>query len=96
MCPHYEKCGGCQFMNMKYSAQLDIKKQMVVNSMQRIGGFDDFSIDGIRKGITKISEVYRFMNAEENLKFVYPVADHNFPQEIREESYEFIDSYLKK
>lgn len=40
VCPHFEKCGGCQLQHMAYSAQLDFKRQLVKNCLKKIGGLD--------------------------------------------------------
>lgn len=39
-CPHYPKCGGCQFRHMTYAAELDAKRQRVEDALHRIGGLD--------------------------------------------------------
>lgn len=39
-CAVYEKCGGCQLQHMKYQAQLDFKRQLVKNTLKKIGGLD--------------------------------------------------------
>lgn len=36
-CPIYEKCGGCQLQHYSYEAQLQWKRQHVVDSLTRIG-----------------------------------------------------------
>ncbi len=36
-----DKCGGCQWQSMDYSAQLRAKQQQVVDAFTRIGGFAD-------------------------------------------------------
>ena len=38
-CPHYtrDKCGGCQLQHMTYDAQLDAKRAIIRDSLQRIG-----------------------------------------------------------
>lgn len=55
----------------------------------------NFSIEGVRKGINHVREVYRFLDSEDHLKIVYPQASHDFPSDIREDAYRFIDKYLK-
>lgn len=40
-CKHFEECGGCTFQNMSYKDQLSLKKQFVIDSFERIGGFEN-------------------------------------------------------
>ena len=40
VCPHFEKCGGCQLQHAAYSAQLDFKRQLVSNCLKKIGGLE--------------------------------------------------------
>lgn len=39
-CPHYPKCGGCQYRHMTYAAELESKRQRVEDALHRIGGVD--------------------------------------------------------
>ena len=55
----------------------------------------NFSIEGVRKGISRVKQVYRFMGAPGNVVLSCPDAGHDFPPEAREEAYRFIDSFLK-
>lgn len=61
------------------------------NSPLKDGNFD---VEGVRKGVTAASEVYRFLDAEQNLQVRYPDAGHDFPTEVRLEAYRFIDRIL--
>ena len=54
----------------------------------------NFEVAGVRKGISAALEVYRFLNAEENLQVRYPEAGHDFPREVRLQSYRFTDNAL--
>jgi len=36
-CPVFERCGGCQWQNCDYQAQLGFKKQIVIDALERIG-----------------------------------------------------------
>lgn len=36
-CPIFEQCGGCQLQHLNYEAQLHHKRQLVVDSLERIG-----------------------------------------------------------
>ncbi|OPY85243.1 MAG: 23S rRNA (uracil-C(5))-methyltransferase RlmCD [Syntrophus sp. PtaU1.Bin208] len=40
-CPHYERCGGCQYQHMTYDHQLDLKKRQVGEAFVRIGKVPD-------------------------------------------------------
>jgi len=38
-CPHFGRCGGCQYQHMAYAAQLRAKQKQVADLMERLGGF---------------------------------------------------------
>lgn len=44
-CPYYYTCGGCQLQHMKYEAQLDFKRQRVIDCFERIGGFTGINVE---------------------------------------------------
>ena len=46
-CPVFGLCGGCQFQNLGYSAQLREKENVLRETVERIGGFRDVRIDTI-------------------------------------------------
>lgn len=37
-CKLYEQCGGCQLQHLSYAAQLVLKRQQVIDALERIGG----------------------------------------------------------
>ena len=39
-CPHFGKCGGCDFRHLSYEEELWLKARRVHDAMTRIGGFD--------------------------------------------------------
>lgn len=47
VCPHFGKCGGCALQHMKYDAQLKMKKQIVCDSLRKIGGFSDVEVQDV-------------------------------------------------
>lgn len=64
-CPVSEKCGGCTFRHMNYSAELAVKDKLVRDAFLRIGGFKDIPFEEICGGDTD-----RYRN-----KAQYPVAE---------------------
>ena len=52
---------------------------------------DDFNVEGVKAGIEKAKEAYRFLNAEDRLQVRYPVINHDFPPTIRQEAYQLVD-----
>ncbi|MEL6384065.1 MAG: 23S rRNA (uracil(1939)-C(5))-methyltransferase RlmD [Cyanobacteria bacterium J06626_18] len=44
-----DKCGGCQWQPVAYTAQLAAKEQQVIDALRRIGGFSDITVDPILK-----------------------------------------------
>ena len=45
VCPHFYKCGACSLLNMDYGAQLKLKRQIVKDALERIGGFTGIVVD---------------------------------------------------
>ena len=43
-CPIYAECGGCQLQHLDYPAQLQLKREQVVNAVERIGGLTGVTI----------------------------------------------------
>src|SRR5438132_14326348 len=46
-CPYFGRCGGCDFQQLNYEAQLAAKVEMIRDCLRRIGGIEsipDFSV----------------------------------------------------
>ena len=65
-CPIYFECGGCQLQHMKYSAQLEIKRQIIVDAIERIGKLRDIEI-------FETLGMENFLSARINLKLLSAV-----------------------
>lgn len=50
-CPYFEECDGCTLQSLKYQAQLDLKRNSVLNAVNRIGGesISDIEIIGMEE-----------------------------------------------
>jgi 23S rRNA (uracil1939-C5)-methyltransferase len=44
-CKYFGTCGGCKWQHVGYAAQLDFKRQHVIDALERIGGFDDVVVN---------------------------------------------------
>jgi len=52
---------------------------------------DNFSVEGVKKGISEAKKVYHLLKAEKNIQVRYPDCEHDFPANIRLEAYHFLD-----
>lgn len=44
-CKHFGVCGGCRWQHVDYQAQLDFKRQHVIDALEHIGGFKDIQVN---------------------------------------------------
>ncbi len=65
ICPVFSKCGGCSMQAVSYAAQLEHKKDKVLQVLRRIGGFENAEITSV----TGSSPYYNYRN-----KAQFPVA----------------------
>lgn len=57
ICPYYTNCGGCDLMHMNYNAQLDFKRNKVINTLKKFAKFDIKVND-----IIAADEIYNYRN----------------------------------
>lgn len=60
-----DKCGGCQWQHIDYGYQLDAKRHLVVQALERIGGFTQPPVEAVLGGASGLA--YRN-------KVTYPIA----------------------
>ncbi len=56
----------------------------------------NFEVSGVRKVVEVVRGAYAIRDAEENLEALYPDSGHDFPDEIRQQAYRWLDGQLKK
>jgi fermentation-respiration switch protein FrsA (DUF1100 family) len=56
---------------------------------------DNFAVEGVRDCVAAAEPVYRLHGASVNLEAVYPGAGHDFPPDVRQRAYAFIDRHLR-
>ncbi|MBU5347912.1 23S rRNA (uracil(1939)-C(5))-methyltransferase RlmD [Paenibacillus lautus] len=65
-CPIYDQCGGCQLQHMSYAGQLEWKRQLVVDNLERIGklrvvreaeGAGETRVDDERSGTDGVGDI---------------------------------------
>lgn len=56
---------------------------------------DNFSVEGVRKAEVELRKLYDLLGAASSLRIEYPDCGHDFPPEMREAAYVFIDRVLR-
>ena len=59
-------------------------------------GDTNFAVEGVRLSVQEASKIYALFGVPERLQVRYPDCGHDFPPEIREEAYRFIEAELAK
>ncbi|MDA0746045.1 MAG: prolyl oligopeptidase family serine peptidase [bacterium] len=59
-------------------------------------GDSNFEVSGVQDCVQAAKPVYELLDAGGNLVAVHPDAEHDFPPEVREQAYRFVDEKLKK
>ena len=63
VCPHFGKCGGCCFQNLKYEKQLELKFNYIVKTLEKIGEIDIKKVD--IQPIIPSPDIYYYRNKME-------------------------------
>ncbi len=50
LCPHYRLCGGCQLQHLDPDAQIELRQQLVLEQLQRLGGIRPDAISAALNG----------------------------------------------
>ncbi len=64
-----DKCGGCQWQSVSYAAQLRTKQNIVLQALQRIGGFSADLLEELMSPIVGAADSLHYRN-----KVTYPLA----------------------
>ena len=54
----------------------------------------NFAVAGVRKCQTAVEPIYKLLGRADAVTFVYPDAEHDFPDEVREQTYAWFDQRL--
>ena len=46
-CPYYGLCGGCQYQHINYPAQIEIKRAILVEQLERVGSLKNISVNPV-------------------------------------------------
>lgn len=56
---------------------------------------NNFNLTGVKKVVRAASEVYRFLGGPDHLEVVHPCCGHDFPNDIRQRVYDWLDRSLR-
>ena len=61
-CAVYEACGGCQLQHASYDAQVAMKEQAVIDSLTRIGKWEEQDVRSLLSPLRNMEEPWRYRN----------------------------------
>jgi dienelactone hydrolase len=56
---------------------------------------DNFDVSGVKDSIASAQPIFRLLGHEDRLQAIYPDCGHDFPFEVRQTAYRFLDEQLK-
>ena len=81
-CEHFAYCGGCTFQQLKYSTQVEQKKQQVVDAIRRLAGLKSATIDKVIPS----KNIYNYRNKMEftfsHRRWTLPNENEDDPQTL--------------
>ena len=58
-CPVFPRCGGCQTLHLRYSAELEWKRRRVVEALARLGGMKSVEVSAVTTAQSEADPGYR-------------------------------------
>lgn len=105
-CEYSDECGGCELHNLKYDKQLELKKNIVKNNLQRIGKIKDVLVkDTIgmeypyryrNKGEFKVGGNYEIGYFKRGTNDIYPIESSIIQRESADEVIRLMKEFMKK
>jgi len=105
-CEYFNQCDGCELHNLKYEKQLELKKNIVKNNLERIGKINDVIVkDTIgmdypyryrNKGEFKVGKNYEIGYFKRGTHEIYPVEKSIIQKETVDIVIKLIKEYMKK
>lgn len=87
ICKHYDVCGGCNLLHMKYEEQVNFKLKTLNNTLSK------FKISYVVDNIIKSDEIYKYRN-KVTYKF-FPNYDIGFVREKSHDGFDLEECYLQ-
>ncbi|NLY66214.1 MAG: 23S rRNA (uracil(1939)-C(5))-methyltransferase RlmD [Tissierellia bacterium] len=105
-CEHLGTCGGCELHNLKYDKQMELKRNIVKNSIERIGKIRDVVVkDTIgmeypyryrNKGEFKVGRNYEIGYFKRGSHHIYPIESSIIQKETADEIIRLMKEYMKR
>lgn len=105
-CEYFHQCDGCELQDLKYEKQLELKKDLVINNLERIGRIKDVSVrDTIgmdypyryrNKGEFKVGKAYEIGYYKRGSHEIYPIDRSIIQKETADIVIRYIKEYMKK
>lgn len=61
-CPQVAACGGCQWQHQAYTAQLRVKRELLLETLHKIGGWDPALLEALCAPVAGMREPWHYRN----------------------------------